>query len=680
MNCQNQSYSQKLEITNLHNIDPQIATEITNVLIDQYPFYQLTRTSSKKLEKGQLSTSKLRKKYIKNNLPYVEPCEYTLGYRDGKARTFAYTPILSVLRQLLRKVDVLNLILSVDGKENQAEFSSYLDGSFFRENVFLQENNVSLLIGLYQDDFELSNPLGTSKKIHKISAFYWTLINLPHRFRSVLHSIQTCILCKSIDFKFFGIDSIINPLLRDLSTLETHGVYVDLLGEHILGTLVYISCDNLGAHTIGGFHENFSTVKYFCRFCSITLDEFQNAGDTSISIKPLLDKELYDEEIRKLGENSNGHNTTRLSGIKRECSFHKQLKHFHITRGLPPDICHDLLEGIVPYELALAINSFIRNGYFSLQCINERISKFPYKDKDITNKPHALNLSFSTSLTVGGNATENRCLLKLLFLLVGAEVPEDNKIWQLLLELKDIVNLCHASSLTETDICFLETKIISHHSLFKECFPSNKLKPKHHFLQHYPFFMRRFGPLVQCSTIRYEAKHSEFKNVVRSKKNYKNICKMLSENHQLTQALHLSGPHFFVPNVFAHQINCIDFKLYSESEINCIKSYPTELLYTLPKVDINGIVFKPGHLIVYCVDLLPQFGKIKGVFVEGNKIFFLVHILITGFIEHIRMYCVSPSDDFKIINSEDCKDFYPLVDYVYKGETVVPLKHWISLD
>ena len=62
------------------------------------------------------------------------------------------------------------------------------------------------------------------------------------------------------------------------------------------------------------------------------------------------------------------------------------LQNFHITSGLPPDVSHDLLEGIVPYELALCIGYFISCGHFSLDFFNHRIRDFPFKGQDITNK------------------------------------------------------------------------------------------------------------------------------------------------------------------------------------------------------------------------------------------------------------------------------------------------------
>lgn len=39
-------------------------------------------------------------------------------------------------------------------------------------------------------------------------------------------------------------------------------------------------------------------------------------------------------------------------GVKKACPLTKKLCHFSFARGYPPDILHDLFEGIVPKELS----------------------------------------------------------------------------------------------------------------------------------------------------------------------------------------------------------------------------------------------------------------------------------------------------------------------------------------
>lgn len=62
--------------------------------------------------------------------------------------------------------------------------------------------------------------------------------------------------------------------------------------------------------------------------------------------------------------------------------------------GYPPDLLHDLFEGIVPRELALCLQVFIKSKYFTLDELNKNIKTFPYKWSDKTNAPQQVPLNF----------------------------------------------------------------------------------------------------------------------------------------------------------------------------------------------------------------------------------------------------------------------------------------------
>ena len=197
--------------------------------------------------------------------------------------------------------------------------------------------------------------------------------------------------------------------------------------------------------------------------------------------------------------------------------------YFDVTSGFPPDVLHDLLEGVVPLELALSLIEFIKNKYFSLVEFNDLIAQFPYKWTDRTNRPHLVTATFAAKRSVGGNAHENWCLLRLLAFLIGLRVPESDPVWQVLMVLKDIVELVMSPAHTEESICYLDTKIAEHRQRFLDVFPQNKLIHKHHFIEHYPELLREFGPLSALWTMRFEAKHSFFKKIVRQTGCFRNI-------------------------------------------------------------------------------------------------------------------------------------------------------------
>lgn len=151
-----------------------------------------------------------------------------------------------------------------------------------------------------------------------------------------------------------------------------------------------------------------------------------------------------------------------------------------MTESFPPDIAHDLFEGIIPVEIALCLTVLISKKYFTLANLNEAITTFPFKWTDKT--PHLVPLTFATKRTIGGNAHDNWSLLRFLPLLIGARIPSNEPAWQVLCDLKDIVELAVAPLHTEDSISYLDFKISEHRAVFQEVFPHEKIRPKLHFL------------------------------------------------------------------------------------------------------------------------------------------------------------------------------------------------------
>lgn len=81
-----------------------------------------------------------------------------------------------------------------------------------RKIIFYVEKTSDSLV-LYCDDFEICNPLGTSRKKHKVTGVYWALADIPAVLRSSLSSIYLAILCKADDVKQFGYPQVLETLL-----------------------------------------------------------------------------------------------------------------------------------------------------------------------------------------------------------------------------------------------------------------------------------------------------------------------------------------------------------------------------------------------------------------------------------------------------------------------------------
>ncbi len=179
------------------------------------------------------------------------------------------------LLQILKNKDVQEKVFSSARHcGSSCQYSGFRDGTHFKENTFLSEEELRLSLLLYCDDFEICNPLGTSRKKHKVTAVYWVLADIPCVLRSALSSIYLAVLCKADDVKKFGYPQVLEPLLNDLKSFKENGLFVPCLGKTVKGTVFSVIADNLGAHSVGGFVESFSG-SYFCRFCVAERSQFQ---------------------------------------------------------------------------------------------------------------------------------------------------------------------------------------------------------------------------------------------------------------------------------------------------------------------------------------------------------------------------------------------------------------------
>ena len=74
--------------------------------------------------------------------------------------------------------------------------------------------------------------------------------------------------------------------------------------------------------------------------------------------------------------------------------------------------------------------------------------------------------------------------------------PEDD-VWQLTLQLKDIVDMICAQKISLSQVTYLDIVIQEYLESRKCLFPEGPLKLKHHFIRHYPELTLKLGPLIR---------------------------------------------------------------------------------------------------------------------------------------------------------------------------------------
>lgn len=190
----------------------------------------------------------------------------------------------------------------------------------------------------------------------------------------------------------------LEPLLKELSVLENEGVFVASAGKNIRGTVYCVAADNLGAHSLGGLVDSF-TGPYVCRFCLGQCSEYSQKEVRSGEFQPRTEQ-AHALHIKAVEEDPTLHD---CFGVKKGGPLTKKLKYFSFVRGYPPDILHDLFEGIVPSELAHCLNMFIKNKYFTLLELNDLIRQFPFRFTDDLDRPQSIPVNFASRGTVGAD-------------------------------------------------------------------------------------------------------------------------------------------------------------------------------------------------------------------------------------------------------------------------------------
>ncbi|XP_066595389.1 uncharacterized protein [Prorops nasuta] len=279
-------------------------------------------------------------------------------------------------------------------------------------------------------------------------------------------------------------------------------------------------------------------------------------------------------------------------GIAEQCVFN-QLQFFHLNENVAFDVMHDLFEGVCRHEMGQIVYELIFiQKLFSLEVLNNRIQYFDFGNKYSVNKPVSISDAAIKKKLIILSASEMACFVQFFGLFIGDLVPHDNKVWRIWVLLTELICTVMSSSFSIESLSYLKNVIFEHHSLYLETFNDSILKPKHHFLLHYP------RPQLQ-------------ENLLSS------IC-----------------------------LEVLQEKL----ALNTINNYNS-----VEWVNCYGTMYKPKMLvIVENNDIFPTFGDIRNIIVNGNNILFIVTILQTlSFVEHYHAYEVKTTKSCKLVSRND---------------------------
>jgi len=327
----------------------------------------------------------------------------------------------------------------------------------------------------------------------------------------------------------------------------------------------------------------------------------------------------------------------------------------------------------------LYLNHLVLKGKeFTYVELNRRINQFKYLGNDANNKPCEVN---PRAGKLSGHAVQNWCFLRMLPLLIGDKIksPGESEVWQLILQLREIVELVCAQTISTGQVAYLRVLIDEYLYIRKQTFADHPLKPKHHYLNHYPELIVQFGPLIRLWTLRFESKHTYFKQCARRLHNFKNLCGTLAKRHQLLQSF-LSAGTLFPPSVVVEKGTEFIVGDYNDKIRQSVAHLHFDHLNTLISHDVTvkGTTYKSNMFVVvgHNDDGLVV-GKIKKAVIHNNSaVYFITEVYQAVRQPEINAYHTSPMQEaYYCVSQAELLDHYPLPEYSVWGMSLLTLHH-----
>ena len=601
--------------------------------------------------------------FVQKGSGLVEPTTVFLGSgsdQDRSRHSFQYVSVTSLLKELFKNDVVVDSHFDLESLSlaQTTDVGDFYTGSYHRDHL----DKVQLV--LYIDDFQVSNPLGNKAQKLKLTGIYLAL-GYP-KLRSQVKHIFVVALFRAAYFKSYRVE-ILGHLASELKALEETGFQAQHRDKivQVRARLVFVVADNLAAHSLAGFTESFRGSKLICRYCHATTSDIQSkfsAVDFSAR-----SKEGYQKDLAELEKSAFCRKKRSACGINARCEL-SILQTFHVLDSFPPDISHDIFEGVARTVISSVLQHCIERGYVTLDEVNHQIITFAYSGSDRTNKPQPLRVN-GKKVVVKETAKECEVLLNLLPLLIGSKIPENCKHWQVLVKFVRLVRIFSAWTLPRGRLDEIQYNVEEWLETFHALFPSVTITPKFHYLLHYTEQIEKHGCPTYYKTLRFESKHQQLKKLASQSKNRINISKTIVNKHQRFLCMKLKSK-----TLFAQRIN---FVADDRDHMNDVPDG-----YDLGvKAHINGVDFRVGDVILYKSHesggaLTPDvsFAVVDGVLRRGTDWKFLCRRLnVERFVEHIMSYRVSVTSEVVVVGLGELTDCKP--SFLYLATYVTPHRH-----
>lgn len=606
----------------------------------------------------------LQHKYFVEKLGLIEPVKVRLGQSEvlvkpGHSKLVTYygytVPFIPNLSKLLSCPEVMSEL--ENSTENDDGFSyDVCDSSFVKNHPLYSCDKNFLKFMLFCDDLEITNPVGSHTKVHKITVWYWLLLNIPPMYRSRLPVIQLLAVAKSSHVKEFGMDAVLADFRMGMNSLAS-GIALPGVGIKT-GTLIVVVADTPAANQIGGFKEGVGFASRKCRTCNCSADEMIHFFK-ECQFRLRNDVE-HIERCETLGTLSHAARQywSKEYGINSRSTL-MDFPHFSITQCLIHDVMHLLFEGVCPLILRHLLRHIIYNKkYLSLETLNALVSSFSYSFSWRRMKPMPIERTVLTddSKTLKQDSSQVWCLMMHLPVMLGRFIPSSDERWLNFIRLQQIVILCLSHRTSQLTVAQLEHLISVHNYMFRQLYKDVSYIPKLHFLVHVPSQISRFGPARNMWAMRMEAKNGKFKR--KKWNNFKNIPYSLSMFHQHSMCYEQTtgsgdpNPFFLrIPDIICDgQMVSLRNYQYASSLVarDASAFHDQNLMLTRPsRVSIRGITYLRDSVVYLRRESefsYPSFAVVVDIVLSHTSKFLVLQPLdITLYDSHRNCYATEPS-------------------------------------
>ena len=183
-------------------------------------------------------------------------------------------------------------------------------------------------------------------------------------------------------------------------------------------------------------------------------------------------------------------------------------QYYHLINSLPPDVADDTFEDFATDLLQKLLSFFVQLKVLTPEIVSTAISSFNCSPIDQHNKPQVLKITSNINFKNKQIACKMWNLIRLFSSLFEEYPHTGNEVWNLCISFCQVVKKLCAVSITRGHISILQILIDNLLEKYVSLILSVDVKPKTHFLRHYPKMIGCFRSFIK--TVRFKANHGYF--------------------------------------------------------------------------------------------------------------------------------------------------------------------------